>query len=288
MSLTLIEDIKKNLYGKTYRNSINTFGFQWGKAAFVPDHPSQVMMVQGPVTCKDYVVDTMFKDASLCIRANWTPEQLNDPLVYIVVENTMVGTFLTNGVTFLNDYEKYHRLIKTKVTKIDSTIWDLQEQTVFLVHFSKMWMKTVAALSTYLSILRMCIHVKKPTDIKFKPVNHMLRHNTYAEQTYMQRLPQELQDMVTYYSNNPRLLMKLPKGHYITGIKTTGCGHGWGGLFYATQMLQQNYYLTRGIKLEDNNNVSFVMRLMEKKLKADGVVTTQTGRVKEVETQNEW
>ena len=103
----------------------------------------------------------------------------------------------------------------------------------------------------------------------------------------MSRLPQELRDMVEYYSNNPRLLMKLPKGYNITGTKTTDCGHGWGGLFYAAHGLQQNYYLTQGIKLADTDNVSFVMRLMEKKLKADGIVTTQTA-AKKVMEHNEW
>ena len=287
MSLTLIEDIEKNSYARTHRGNLYLSGFQWGKAAYIPNKPDQIMMVQGPVTFKDYVVDTMYREGALCIRRNWTPEQLNEPLIYIVVDNTMVGTFLSNGVKFLNDYEKSHRLVKTKVTKIDDDIWDQPERTVFLVHFSKMWMKTAAALSTYLSILRMCVHVKEPKNIKFSEGTEKTKHGYYAETVYMSRLPQELCDMVEYYSNNPRLLMKLPKGYNITGTKTTDCGHGWGGLFYAAQMLQLNHYLTRGIKLADADNVSFVMRLMEKKLKADGIVTTQKAAKKVVE-HNEW
>jgi hypothetical protein len=204
--------------------------FHWGKAYIDGD---EAILMQAPVTCKDYVVDTYFRTGThLFQREHWTEQQCHSTCVYVVLPNEEYATRLVKNITqCLHAFEKTNKLARTVATRVTKGPFT---QPTFVITGSSLWTRNATVWSMYLSLLRMCAVTANYKSIHFTQDTADFSCN---EHSYFASKPEHQQLILDCYKNIRTWMKPLPETHTKTGY-TSGVtvGHGQTGLFYLFQM----------------------------------------------------
>lgn len=238
----------------SYKDYIN-----WGKACTTKDG---VDIMQGCVTCKDYVVDTLFKETTTFRSSQWTEREHNECCFYISLPNQKYATnFEKNIAQFLNVYEKSHRLKNTIITLAtkDHNLLGI----TYTIKGSQRWMRNATVMSMYLSLIRICACKTNMTGVCFTRDVDDYHCN---EMGYWSSLKENYKTLLLkYYENIHNFMKPMPKEYEITGYeKGQVVGHGQCGLFYMFTMIDSYAYN----KVEQYAR-PFIKHIFGKKLWAD-------------------
>lgn len=242
MSAKLIEDRSKLLIGY----GMNDFTFEqwgenktlyWGKACST-EVPDTFMVMQTPVTCKDYVVDTGWRRGAAFKSEVWTQQQKEDPVFYIYFPTiTRLKVFKDNVESFFNLMEtqwgiptltKVHLLSEAPLNKTNI-------KRTCIVQADPIWYSNSTSFSVYMSMIRYLTSRVNIDEFDFNiPYKYYV-----SEYNYYSVLSDECKKILMDIYNNPKeLFVKLPK---ITGYTYTIPGHGQTGLFFILANLTLSY-----------------------------------------------
>lgn len=128
-------------------------GIQWGKARRINDVSFGI--VQSPVNCKDYVVDTFYRQSYGFDPDLWTTEERYSPLIYIVFKvKERKDHFLKMIAEQLNPWEVKQGVQPCKTFEV--TCEPLKDYWTVVIEYDKCWMNNATAMSIYYSFLRIC------------------------------------------------------------------------------------------------------------------------------------
>jgi len=188
-------DYKKLPAADLIRNWLNDF-FLWGKACSIKDGYE---IMGYPLQCKDYMIDTQYRNVDHLIKEKWTKEQLKEVCYYIYTSTPKC--FLNSIKSFLHPIEKRLQ-VKQAIFQEEM----LEGKKVIIIKGSDWWSKTIALHTHYLTLIRLCYSL--PEGSVFKDVASILdvdNSDIYKYRTYYRFYGKVIEAIF----KNPRLLAKF-------------------------------------------------------------------------------
>ena len=229
MSLILNQDIEKNPWKNNLTEEIVQGNYyQWGKACTIDEE--NILLMQSPVFCKDYIVDTYYKTTHGILVDNWTQEQLHENCIYVVFPNkTVEEKTLNNIASFLNPWFASNDIQPTVIRKFTETFFNkASTKHIYCIQGDSKWTNNAFVWSIYLSIIRMCGY-----KTAMKSIDFTFDNTTCNEHNYYSKQPKQQKQLLETIFNNPFVYMKeLPKKYSHTGYeKGMVVSHGQTGPF---------------------------------------------------------
>ena len=209
--------------------------FLWGKACSIK---GGYEIMGYPRQCKDYMIDTQYRDVGHLLKSKWTKEQLKAVCYYIYTN--MHKRFINNIKSFLHPIEK--RL------QVKQTIFQeetLEGKKVIIIKGSDWWSKTVALHTHYLTLIRLCYSL--PGGSVFKDVASILNvdnSDIYKYRYYYKHYGKVIEAVF----RNPRLLAKFS---YTGFPENRELSHGMCG--FTTQLYYYYYVHTNNLNIYKGN-----------------------------------
>jgi len=253
-------------YPYTPIQTVETCSWQWTKVWKKENNIFEI--IQYPVGCKDYIVDTYYRTPPSMPYRVWTQEQLMQPYVALYFPTAAVATlFKTNVLKLLKPWEDKNNLKNLIVHPVE-TSWntkvplDLQ----YVIEFDEKIMRTATALSFYLSLIR-TLGFNKTNTLCFNFHTSLCNENSYYQYA-------SYQSLLNSVIESPKFLWKkVPEGYDNTGHKIGASGsygtHGSTGLFYMDKILYQ--FIRNGSHSETLNN-NYLYTILLNRLKKLGVL----------------
>jgi hypothetical protein len=197
--------------------------FVWGKASKVNEDTFELM--QMPVSCKDYVIDTYWQNSSGYCFNKWTDKQRYYPAIYCVLSDPVRMKHLQKMVkNTLNVWEKSFDITPTVCTQITTNIFI--NKNVCIIEFDSKWMMNATAYSFFLSLIRICTTNTELSFVKSK--ESQWDCNEYS---YYSRLYSSGKTLCNNLLKDPTILFVTPpEPYYRTGFNII-CEHGMTGIF---------------------------------------------------------
>ena len=239
--------------------------WQWTKVWKKEDNIFEI--IQYPVGCKDYIVDTYYRTPPSMPQGVWTSEQLMQPYVALYFPNVAVATlFKANVIKLLKPWEDKNNLKNLIVHPVE-TSWNTKVRLdlQYVIEFDEKIMRTATALSFYLSLIR-TLGFNKTNTLCFN--FHTSLCNEYSYYEYASYQP-----LLNSVIESPKFLWrKVPEGYDNTGHKNGARGrfgtHGSTGLFYMDKILYQ--FICRNNNAETVNN-NYIYTILLNRLKKLGI-----------------
>lgn len=232
----MLSKLTDSKYQSQYKRRAASYSYieciNWGKACTTPEG---VEIMQGGVTCKDYVVDTLFKETLTFNSSYWTKKEREECCFYISFPtNQYAVNFEKNVNGFLNAYEKSYRLKKTIITP--TTTGHGFQGITYTIKGSQKWMTNAFVMSMYLSLIRVCACKVNMTEVSFVRDKEDFGCNENIYWGNLQDTHRTL--LLKYYANIRDFMKPLPGEYGITGYKKDQeASHGQCGLFYILSMV---------------------------------------------------
>ncbi len=245
---------------------VETGYWQWTKVWKKENNIFEI--IQYPVGCKDYIVDTYYRTPPSMPPRVWTQEQLMQPYVALYFPNVAVATlFKTNVLKLLKPWEDKNNLKNLIVHPVE-TSWNnrVPLNLQYVIEFDEKIMRTATALSFYLSLIRTLGYNNKTDTLCFNFHTSFCNENSYYQYASYKPLLDSIID-------SPKFLWKkVPVGYDNTGHKIGARGkmgtHGSTGLFYMDKILYQ--FICRNNIAETVNN-NYIYTILLNRLKKLGI-----------------
>jgi len=229
--------ISKFLFADKYYN-----GISWGKCV-INDENKTVEFMQTPGSCKDYVVDTRYRNVSNgWDKYLWTQEEIEYPSVYFWMSSPMYDRITQKIKEILNPWEEKNGFLPSETLAVNFNGTQLVDKTntekhVLILKFDPVWMQNSMCMSFFLSVVRHAILQEK---IQFKDITNT--EYSKPEHAYRDRLVPECKQVIDYTIDNPRTLLEFTKDSNAHGYKVNPQTHGCTGLFYIFNPLVYKYH----------------------------------------------
>ena len=198
--------------------------FSWGKACSIKGGYEIMGYTR---QCKDYMIDTQYRNVEHLIKGKWTKEQLKEVCYYIYTRSHK--RFLNNIKSFLHPIEKR---LQVKQTVFQEEM--IEGKKIIIIKGSDWWNKTIALHTHYLTLIRLCYSL--PAGSVFKDVASILNvdnSDIYKYRTYYRLYGKVIEAIF----KNPRLLAKFS---YTGFPENRALSHGMCGF---TTQLSYYYYV---------------------------------------------
>lgn len=226
----------------------DTSGFWWMKACSTPEE-GVYKLIQAPVTCKDYVVDTQYREVT---SGNWsmghmdiTDKERHENCVAVISHVNYIKQLMHHLELFLHPLEEKLELEKTQVLPVDKYN-NMDKKGLYIITGDNKWNTCGLSWSMYLSIIRaMAFTNTKRTP---KTINDLFTYCSANEGRYMQYYVHESEyskygkKIFAWIEENLPLFLdgiKLKSYNKYTGY-TTAQGHGMTGQFTLTYNLSRH------------------------------------------------
>lgn len=233
MSLILKQNIEKNGWNADYREQRIQPGYwYWGKATTIDE--TTLLLMQGPVSCKDYVVDTYFKECSQFEAQNWTKKEKQENCIYVNFPNAVVQQKCLDNITnFLNPWFAENGISPVIIRPITTHPFRPGgSYRLFGIQGDAKWTSNAFAWSLYLSIIRLCGYKKDMKTIDFTYDEDQCNEHHYYYQSTQKKL------LLAVFQNPFPYLAPLPKPYKNTGYTSaTKPAHGQTGPFFYAQSI---------------------------------------------------
>lgn len=238
--------------------------WQWTKVIKKEENIFQI--IQYPVGCKDYVVDTYFRFPG-SMRNIWTEEEIYQNYVALYLPNNRVkDLFLSNIEKLLHPWEKKHCLKPVVVHPVE-TSWNkkISLSLQYVIEFDPKIMRNATAFSFYLSLIRSLGYNKTET-LGFK--------DAYGcnEEAYYQLC--KYKNILDGIIEVPKFLWKkTPEGYNNIGTEVSYnwkaiYGHGSTGIFNLLNNI--SYYINNNPTEVKHLQTNYLVQLILNRMKRAG------------------
>ena len=236
MSIKTIDVVDNGLTKSPYEDSFFAFlpdyanSTCWAKACMISENTAEIM--QGIVSCKDYLLDTQWRGQTGYKTTAWTPVQQRQNCFFLYIPQDV--KFRERVASFLHPYEEANGLNKTEIYGINK-ITPQSENTGYaadngyIIRGDDRWNSNGLVWSFYLSIVRALISAKSAVTL-----SGIFSSCSSNECSYWNNLTETGRQWIMHiYENLPLYLAPItkPAFHKYTGY-TSSVGHGATGPFY--------------------------------------------------------
>lgn len=238
--------------------------WQWTKAIKTAENVFKI--IQSPVGCKDFVIDTYFRNPRSMLNI-WTEEEKYQNYVALYLPNTTVkDLFLSNVEKLLHPWEKKNNLKPVIVHPVE-TSWNkrVSLSLQYVIEFDPKIMRNATAFSFYLSLIRSLGYNKTDT-LGFKDAHGCNEASYYAECRY--------KDILDGIIAVPKFIWKkTPEGYNNIGTETSYLwqatyGHGSTGIF--SLLMQISYYMNNTREEPKHLTKNYLVKLILNRMKKAG------------------
>lgn len=244
-------------------NFAPAFTWIWGKAKTVEE--GKIELLQGLVGCKDYIVDTYYKNNnimhSIISNNDWKEQERTENCICVRFPNLLIQNIVINNIkNFLNPWFKANDVLPTTCEQIytnDSKKINL----LYCIRGDSKWTLNAFAWSIYLAIIRMMAGEEKTTKINFTPINptYATNESSYYNQHRFDKNNQEL--LNTIFNNPFPYLIVPPRPYNTTGYNNYLPRHGETGPFNLQNWMIQVKLNPRDYKEHPKNNNYFLKEM---------------------------